>query len=191
MSSFLREGSFILIPINWVKSAFLQGEINVTLDCLYLYPPQEEDLTILHVDRQEKSKPDSILTSTPALFSNPGSKRRANTSIFGEPLPMSEASTSRAVNKSRPQLFLPSPESRPGPQPFSLPKNRPSFSVSAFGSPLPVSYFDLIWCYNDVCVLFVINYHTFNGFLIIWTTVNLTSLKNSNWKQFPCFILSL
>ena len=100
---------------------------------------QEEDLSVLHVERQEKSKPDSIVTSTPAMFSYPGSKRRANTSIFGEPLPMTEASTSKGANKFRPQLFLPSSESRPGPQPFSFPKNRPSFSVSAFGSPLPVS----------------------------------------------------
>ena len=52
---------------------------------------------------------------------------------------MAEASTSRGANRSRPQLFLPSSESLPGPQPFSFAKNRPSFSVSAFGSPLPVS----------------------------------------------------
>ena len=153
----MRECSVVLILINGVKGAFLQGEINVTLNHHYLKPLQEEDLTIIHVDRQEKSKPDSIMTSTPAVFSNPGSKRRANTSIFGEPLPMSEASTSRAVNKFRPQLFLPSPESRPGPQPFSLPKSRPSFSVSAFGSPLPVSYFDLVCCIV-VCLLFGILY---------------------------------
>ena len=83
------------------------------------------------------SKSDSIKTSTPALFSTSGLKRRPNTSIFGEPLSMSEASTSGVATTSRPQLFKPLSESRP--QPYSLPKNRPSFSVAAFGSPLPVS----------------------------------------------------
>ncbi|KAL9981298.1 hypothetical protein ACROYT_G009985 [Oculina patagonica] len=95
----------------------------------------EEDLSIVHTDRQERSKSDSIKTSTPALFSTPGIKRRPNTSIFGEPLPSTEASTSGGANTSRPQLFMPLSESRP--QPFSLPANRPSFSVAAFGSPIP------------------------------------------------------
>ena len=88
-------------------------------------------------NRQDMSKSDSIKTSTPALFSTSGLKRRPNTSIFGEPLYETEASTSGAATTSRPQLFKPLSESRP--QPYSLPKNRPSFSVAAFGSPLPVS----------------------------------------------------
>lgn len=104
----------------------------------FIRPLQEEDLSIVHTDRQERSKSDSIKTSTPALFSTPGIKRRPNTSIFGEPLPMTEASTSRGANTSRPQLFMSLSETRP--QPFSLPASRPSFSVSAFGSPLPVSF---------------------------------------------------
>ena len=100
---------------------------------------QEDDLAITHEVRQVASSSESIITSTPALFLNPGSKRRANTSIFGEPLPTVEASSSGSANQARPQLFPPSSEYRPGPQPFSLPKNRPSFSVSAFGSTIKVS----------------------------------------------------
>ena len=105
------------------------------LKSFYIYLLQEEDLSIVHTEPREISKPDPIKTSTPALFSTPGIKRRPNTTIFGEPLP--EASTSQEANASRPQLFSPLSESRP--QPFSLPKSRPSFSVAAFGSPLPVS----------------------------------------------------
>ncbi|KAJ7387035.1 hypothetical protein OS493_003998 [Desmophyllum pertusum] len=94
---------------------------------------EEEDLSMVHVERQERSKSDSITTSTPAMFSNLGIKTRPNTSIFGEPLLTTEASTSRGANTSRPQLFTPLSESRP--QTSSLPK--PSFSVSAFCSPMP------------------------------------------------------
>ena len=92
---------------------------------------------MVETNRQEMSKSDSIKTSTPALFSISGVKRRPNTSIFGEPLAMAEASTSGGASTTRPQLFKPLSESRP--QAYSLPKNRPSFSVAAFGSPLPVS----------------------------------------------------
>ena len=66
--------------------------------------------------------------------------RKANTSIFGEPVSGMETSTSRTASSSRPRLFVPSNESRPGPQPFSFSKNQPSFSTSAFGSPFAVSF---------------------------------------------------
>lgn len=107
-------------------------DVSVQLDTV-----EEEDVTIVHVDKQESNNPEAIMTSTPALFSTVASKRRANTSIFGEPLPTQEASSLRTLSKSRPQLFLPSTEPRPRPQPYSFPKNQPSFSVSAFGSPVP------------------------------------------------------
>ena len=82
-------------------------------------------------------------TAVPHFFSPVSESqhgRKANTSIFGEPVSGTETSTSRTASSSRPRLFVPSNESRPGPQPFSFSKNRPSFSTSAFGSPFAVSF---------------------------------------------------
>lgn len=134
--------NWVVSPINWAESSFFKLRwilIYQHPKHLLIYSVQEEDVTIVHVDKQESNNPEAIMTSTPALFSTVASKRRANTSIFGEPLPTQEASSLRTLSKSRPQLFLPSTEPRPRPQPYSFPKNQPSFSVSAFGYPVPVS----------------------------------------------------
>lgn len=64
-------------------------------------------------DRQESVKPERIITSTPALFTSASVKRKAKTSIFGEPISMAPASLSRTTTTALPHLglFSPPPES--------------------------------------------------------------------------------
>lgn len=72
----------------------------------------EDDEIAGDIDMQERAKPEGIMTSTPALLSSAGCKKRANTSIFGEPVSTSGASMLRTTTTSRPQLFTSLSDSR-------------------------------------------------------------------------------
>lgn len=74
----------------------------------------EEDDVITYGDRQESVKPERIITSTPALCTSASSKRKAKTSIFGEPISVAAASLSRTTTTAVPHFFSPLSESQHG-----------------------------------------------------------------------------